>query len=215
MTLIVCAMESEAREIKNEIKDLNIKELLPQRYYYVGTLNKKKVALVVTGVGKTNAAAMTALVLNKENINLIINIGYAGAVKPYKLGDYVVIKDASYHDVDVTSISNLYEYGQVPGMPHPFLTDVELVKKARFNLKAGVESLYTGDKFVTEKVIDGVGIYDMEGAAVYQIANIFNKKIISIKLVSDILDSESQKEDYERFENTAEKLLKEGLMKVL
>ncbi len=215
MILITCAMESEAKEIKNAIEDLEIKELLPQKYYYTGTLKNKKVALVVTGVGKVNAGSMTALVLNKEDISQIINIGYAGGVNPYKVGDFVVIKDASYHDVDVTSITNIYEYGQVPGMPHPYLSDVELVKRARFNLQAGVESLYTGDKFVLNHVMPNVGIYDMEGAAVYQVATIFNKKVISIKLISDILDSKTQKEDYEKFENTAELLLKEALLKVI
>lgn len=215
MVLIVCAMESEAREIKKAIKDLEIFDLSPQKYYYKGILKGKPVALVVTGIGKVNSSIMTSLVLAKESFDYIVNIGYAGGVLPYKVGDSVVIKDASYHDVDVTSINNMYEVGQVPNMPHPFLSDFELVKKLKFTLKANALSLYTGDKFMTQKIHDAPGVYDMEGAAIYQAAYIFETPVISIKLISDILDSETQKDDYARFEEKAEMILRDMLLKVL
>lgn len=215
MVLIVCAMESEAREIKKAIKNLEIFNLAPQKYYYKGVLRGKPVALVVTGIGKVNSSVMTGLVLAKESIDYIINIGYAGGISPNKVGDTVVVKDASYHDVDVTSINSMYEVGQVPNMPHPFLSDFELVKKFKFSLKAKALSLYTGDKFMTQKIHDAPGVYDMEGAAIYQTAYIFETPVISIKLISDILDSETQKEDYTRFEEKAELTLKEMLLKVI
>lgn len=215
MVLIVCAMESEAREIKKEIKNLEIYDLAPQKYYYNGILKGKEVALVVTGIGKVNAGVMTSLVLAKESIKYIVNIGYAGGVMPYKVGDSIVVKDASYHDVDLTSINSMYEVGQIPDMPHPFLSDFELVKKLKFLLKASVLSLYTGDKFITKKVYEAPGVYDMEGAAIYHAAHIFEVPIISVKLISDILDSKTQKEDYTRFEERSETTLKDMLLKVL
>ena len=56
MILIVCAMDSEANELKKEINDLEAVQLTSQKFYYKGTLKKKEVILIVTGVGKSNAA---------------------------------------------------------------------------------------------------------------------------------------------------------------
>lgn len=215
MILIVCAMENEARVIRESLKDIEALELTPQKHYFKGKLKNKDVCLLVTGIGKVNAAALTSLVLSKEFFTHIINIGYAGGQKPYKIGDIILIKDASYHDVDVTSANSIYEYGQIPNMPHPFLSDFELVKKLKFTLKANALSLYTGDKFMTQKIHDAPGVYDMEGAAIYQAAYIFETPVISIKLISDILDSETQKDDYARFEEKAEMILRDMLLKVL
>lgn len=215
MILIVCAMESEAKTIRNSIENLNIFELTPQEYYYKGTIKNKKVTLIVTGVGKVNAAALTSLVLSKEDFKYIINIGYAGGVKPYKVGDVVVVKDASYHDVDVTSVNSIYEYGQIPHMPHPFLSNYNLVVGAQKALNASVLSLYTGDKFMVERFKEVPAVYDMEAAAIYQVAHIFNTPVVSIKFVSDIIDSETQKQDYKKSEEKYDDLLENILKKVL
>ena len=55
----------------------------------------------------------------------------------------------------------------------------------------------------------------MEGASIYQAANIFNTKMISIKLVSDVIDSETQKEDYLKLEQTSGNTLKEMVLAIL
>lgn len=215
MILIVCAMENEARVIRESIENIEICKLLPQKYYYKGTIKGKAVALIITGVGKVNAATLTSAILGKEKFEYIINIGYAGGVKPYKVGDIVVIKDASYHDVDLTSVNSLYEYGQVPNMPHPFLSEISLVRRIRRELKCHALSLYTGDKFMTEKFYEGAGVYDMEGAAVYQVAHIFQTPIVAIKVISDILDTKTQNVDYSKSEEEFARLIKNTLVNIL
>ena len=42
MILIVCAMDSEANELKKEINDLEAVQLTSQKFYYKGTLKKKR-----------------------------------------------------------------------------------------------------------------------------------------------------------------------------
>ncbi|MFA5720011.1 MAG: 5'-methylthioadenosine/S-adenosylhomocysteine nucleosidase [Acholeplasmataceae bacterium] len=215
MLLIVCAMESEASEIKKEIKNIEIHKLTPDRFYYQGLLKGKKVMLIITGIGKVNAALSVAVMLSKFEFKHIINVGLAGATKGYTIGDKVVIKDASYGDFDVTVGSFGYEFGQVPNMPNPFLSDYDLQKRAVFSLGAYEDSLYTQDKFVTKKDLKHSGVYDMEGAAIYQVAHVYQTKIISVKLISDIIDSDTQLEDFNHFERTSAIILKEMLLSVL
>jgi|SRR5690554_913518 len=215
MILIVCAMENESKTIRESLKGIEVLELTPEKYYYKGKLKNQDVCLVTTGIGKVNAAALTSLVLSKESFSHIINIGYAGGVKPYKIGDVVLIKDASYHDVDVTSANSIYEYGQIPNMPHPFLSDYNLLKKFQKELKTDVLSLYTGDKFMNELFFKTPGLYDMEGAAIYQVAHIFMTPIISIKIVSDIIDSKTQNQDYSKSEKELDVLIKKTIEKII
>ncbi|NLN50763.1 MAG: 5'-methylthioadenosine/S-adenosylhomocysteine nucleosidase [Acholeplasmataceae bacterium] len=215
MILIVCAMENEASEIKKVIDNIDVEYLTDSKFYYYGTIKEKPVILIVTGIGKVNAAVFTSLMLAKQKFDYIINLGFAGALNPYKVGDQVVIKDASYHDVDLTEISELYEYGQIPEMPHPFLSDFELVRKATFSLGVSDDSLFTGDRFITQKVLPTPGIYDMEGAAIYQAAHIFKTKVVSVKLISDIIESESQTDDYKDFKIEAPTILKDMLLKII
>lgn len=215
MILIVCAMDSEASEIKREMTDVEAVQLTSLKFYYKGILKKKEVVLIVTGVGKSNAALFTGILLSKYNFEYIINVGLVGGLSPLKVGDKVVIRDASYHDVDATGFDFGYEYGQVPGQPNPFLSNTDLLNKAKFALAADEVSLYTGDAFLKKKNPRFIGVFDMEGASIYQAANIFNTKMISIKLVSDVIDSETQKEDYLKFEQTSGNTLKEMVLAIL
>lgn len=215
MLLIVCAMDQEASEIKQAIQDIEIHKLTPDRFYYKGVLKEKDVILVISGVGKVNAALSVSAILSKHEFSHIINIGLSGATKPYAIGDKVVIKDASYGDFDITAGDWGYEFGQVPNMPNPFLSDYDLIKKAVFSLGAYEDSLYTQDMFVTKKDIKHKGVYDMEGASIYQVAHVYNTNVISIKLISDIIDSDSQLKDYEHFEATSAIVLKEMLLSII
>jgi adenosylhomocysteine nucleosidase len=58
-----------------------------------------------------------------------------------------------------------------------------------------VETLYTGDQFITEKM-PFEGVVDMEGAALYQVAYVYKKPMISIKIISDVIGKKS----YQSFE---------------
>lgn len=215
MTLIVCAMEAEAKIIKETIENIESCKLTLEKNYYKGKIKNKDVLLVVTGIGKVNAGALTALMLEKKQISKIINIGYAGGIKPYNVADIVLVKAASYHDVDLTSINSFYEYGQVPGMPKSFSSDFHLFNKIKEKLNFIELPLYTGDKFVTKKLYDIKAVYDMEGAAIYQVAYLFKKPIIAIKIISDIIDSKTQDKDYNKSEKEFQGIIKEAIIKVL
>lgn len=178
MKLIISAMQSE------------IKDIIP--------VIKPDIHLLVTGVGKVNAAMKLAEVIQKESIEVIINLGFAGASGDYHVGDVVLIDDARYHDFDLTMFG--YQKGQVPGNPPYFESDDpwynQIITKIP-ELKTG--HLLTGDCFMTQ-ISEGNFIYDMEGAAFYQVAHHYHIPIISVKVVSDVMGMDKHLESYQSFE---------------
>ncbi len=155
-------------------------------------------SLLITGVGKVNAASQLSAYLSRHDVSHIVNLGFAGATEPYQTGDLVIIDDAKYHDFDLSMFG--YDKGQVPGMPTSFTSDLQLKEKVSSALaKVKFGHLLTGDVFMTEKR-QGSYLVDMEGAALYHVAHLHHVPIIAIKVVSDIIGSTNHLEQYQKFE---------------
>jgi len=172
-TLFVFAMQDERSSLSSRhdevISDGNV--------YYLKT-----------GIGKVNAASSLTRILENHDIDQIINIGLAGSVSNHHVLDVVIMKQAYFHDVDATLFG--YPKYQVPGMPLSYESDsklLEICKKASFQ---SMDTLYTGDQFITQKM-PFEGVVDMEGAALYQVAYLYHKPIASIKVVSDVIGKKS------------------------
>lgn len=178
MILIVAAMQEEIKDIA--------KSILPNTH------------VIVTGVGKVNAAMRLTEALQKERVEAIINVGFVGATNEYQVGELVVVKQAKYHDFNLSMFG--YKRGQVPGYPACFESDLNWMvnlKKRLLNIKEGF--LLTGDYFMTEKV-KGSYVFDMEGAALYQVAHHYQIPMLSVKVVSDIVGMENHIDHYKKFE---------------
>lgn len=181
MTLIVAAMKEEVSEIlkvKSETYDV-----------------------LVTGVGKVNAAMKLAEYLSNHRVNRIINLGFAGGNMAYEVNDVVLINQSSYHDFDLTLFG--YKKGQVPGYPEVFESDSNMFQMIKKNLDYAKEGfLYTGDYFMTTPV-EQPAVFDMEGASFYQVAHYFNVPIMSIKIISDVIGMKDHFKNYKAFEQTS------------
>lgn len=178
MILVCAAMKEEVKEIlKYPNQDIDV---------------------LITGIGKVNAAAQLSKYLSTHQVNQIYNLGFAGASSHYDISDVIVIEKAMYHDFDLSFFG--YEKGQVPGFKPYFLSDSMLFKHVSQHKHIKVSSLYTGDYFMTENKHTPF-VVDMEGAALYQTAEIFNIPIISIKVISDILGMDKHYENYKAFES--------------
>ncbi|MDR4969296.1 MAG: 5'-methylthioadenosine/S-adenosylhomocysteine nucleosidase [Acholeplasmataceae bacterium] len=178
MILVVAAMAEEVKElIEHEIPGVKV---------------------ILTGIGKVNAAYTLASFLATHEVEAIYNLGFAGATTPYQVGDVVLVKEALYHDFDLTLFG--YKKGQVPGLPERFQSNHNLVTKVLEKMpliKSGV--LYTGDVFMTEKKMESF-IVDMEGTALYHVAYKKEVPIVSIKVVSDVLGMDNHFDSYKKFE---------------
>lgn len=173
MTLIVVAMHDEVQTW------IPVKQLIT-------SINENTLVLI-TGIGKVNASSRLTQVLEQYDIDKIINIGVSGATKPYQLNQVYVVSKAYYHDAHAEAFG--YDSYQIPGMPKCYASDKSLLKTFDIlPLESGV--LFTGDEFVTSNK-GFEGLIDMEGTALYQVAYLYDKPIISFKCVSDVIGQTS------------------------
>ena len=74
-----------------EIEEIKIKELI----FFKGKINNNIIILVEAGIGKVNAARVTQLMIDKFEIERIINVGSAGSANnELKIGDIVKIGES-------------------------------------------------------------------------------------------------------------------------
>ena len=206
MILIIAAMQEE---VNNLLPKLTLKTTYPFTVYE-GKYKNKDVCLIISGVGKTNAAsALSHMLTLHTHITHIINIGIVGG---YKVGlyDTYLVSEATYHDVDLTVFN--YEYGQIPKYPTFYFTDSKILNKLQ---AIPTIRLYTGDIFSTKPIHDKPYIVDMEGASIYQVAHSYKYPVLSIKIVSDVLGSKDQLEHYNKNETELSRDLIVTLDKVL
>ena len=177
-TVFVFAMQDERASVTSRQEEV----VYDDNVYYLKT-----------GIGKVNAASSLTKFLENHDIDQIINIGLAGSVSNHDVLDVVIIKQAYFHDVDATLFG--YPKYQVPGMPLTYESDPQLLETCKKISFQSIDTLYTGDQFITQKM-PFEGVVDMDGAALYQVAYLYHKPIISIKVVSDVIGKKS----YQSFE---------------
>jgi adenosylhomocysteine nucleosidase len=188
VTLIVAAMIEEVAEFTTETIETDT--VIP--------LGFSDAHLLVTGIGKVNAAASLARAIALHPIKRIYNVGFVGATAPYRIHDLVLVEEVRYHDFDLSLFG--YAKGQVPGYPPTFSSDPELAREVMDRIgPIPSGSLYTGDVFMTEKRGDAY-LADMEGAALYQVAMRYQIPIVAIKVVSDVIGSKDDNEQFLSFD---------------
>ena len=180
LTLIAGAMCAELTYFKNKLG--NPKRFFSDVEMYIGTLNEKPVALLYTGIGKTNAAfalteALSVLDQNAISVKKIINIGLAGGFG-LKLGEIVQVKHTTFSDFDLTIFND-----PIPSFDLKLANALELKEVVCFS----------ADRFVTSPLDSKESAYvcDMELTSLAQIAEIKQISLSAFKIVSDLLDSKS------------------------
>ena len=205
---IIGAMEEEVAMLKEQMKDVTVKEKAAMEFFH-GTLNKKEVVVVRSGIGKVNAGICVQILADDYQVDAVINTGIAGSL------DIVLSTDTMYHDMDATEFG--YPIGQVPRMDvHAFPADETLRKLAKtacekVNPEISVFEgrVVSGDQFVADKALKNQIIErtngwctEMEGTAVGQAAHLNKIPYLIIRAISDKADDSAQV-DYPTFERQA------------
>lgn len=196
---IICAMDPEAESLVAKLKNAQ-DIILGKAHFYTGTLEDHDVVIARSGIGKVSAAYVTAILITKFNVSVIINSGSAGALdSSLKLGDTVFSTQAAYHDADLTIFG--YKKGQMAGHELYFEASPELIAKAeiaasnvpaiRDHVRKGI--ILSGDQFISSSEIKtsfcetfkGAMVTEMEGAAIAHVASDFNVPFLIIRAVSD------------------------------
>jgi adenosylhomocysteine nucleosidase len=128
---IIIAMEKEAALILQSLSaQESDKEAPGTRHegsptFNRGLLNGIPVVVAISGVGKTNAAIATQILIDKYNVDNIVAFGTAGHLNPnLARGDTVISDDVVHHDVEATAL------GFIPGEV-PFLKVVSFKANSR------------------------------------------------------------------------------------
>lgn len=195
---IIAAMKEEMKEIKNimtAIEECKIYELTFLR----GKVNDTDIVLVEAGVGKVNAARVTQILIDKFDIEAIINVGSAGSAKDeLDIGDIVIGKKIVQHDFDITAFGHpkgfISNVGQYVESDSKLISKMEQIisnfQNNEFKIKIG--TIASGDIFCTEiKMKEKIrtkfdaDAIEMEGAAIAQVCKLDNVPFIIIRSISD------------------------------
>lgn len=195
MICFVIAMDKEAEPVSSALERKKERKESGKRVIY-GTLFKKKVAIVVCGVGKVNAACGTQLAVDILKADEIINLGVAGGLKnDLKIAGIYEISHAVQYDFDLTQLNGT-AIGTLDECNENYLP-LDICGKYP------PKRLATGDRFNDDKsdyklltrTLDA-DIRDMEGGAVAQVCMHAGVKCRSYKIISDLAGSGSTTEQY-------------------
>lgn len=214
---IIGAMELEVEELKSKMQTKQVVEKAGMKFFE-GTLNGKEVVIVQSGIGKVNAGMCTQILVDKFEIDAVINTGVAGSLRAeINIGDIVVSTDACEHDMDVRPLG--YELGIIPQMKTSFFeADKTLIKAAcevcrEVNPDIDVYEgrVVSGDQSISDNAVKETLINtfhgscaEMEGAAIAHAAYLNEVPYVVIRAISDKADGSAQM-DYPEFERAAAK----------
>ena len=202
----IIAIKKEKKEkIKNKM--LNIKEIdIFNLKFFEGKIKNKKIILVKCGVGKVNASRTTQIMIDKFDIDYIINIGSAGSINDdVEYGDIVIGKYVLQHDFDITAFG--HEKGYISNIGVKLESNTKLIKRCEYVIKNMKENDYkcvvgtiaTGDIFCTSRKMKekirtkfDADCVEMEGAAIAQTAYLSDTPFIIIRSISDSPNEENQ-----------------------
>lgn len=199
---IISSMPQEALFLSKLLNNPKNEEHVVFKVTY-GTYKNHEMLTVVNGIGKALSAAATTMLIEKHNVDILLNIGTAGGVGS-QVGDIIVSQEAFFHDVDVTAFG--YKPYQIPreplyikstGQPTAQLIDLEQLHLKLSGIQLG--KVATGDKFVVEKnyvkklkaATPDVKAIDMEAASIALVCSKYQKEFLLIKKISDLADEEA------------------------
>ncbi len=185
----VVAMEKEAEHFLKEAEVKAITEIAKKKVYQ-GVFKGKEFVLIVGGIGKVNAGMATQILIDKYNIEMIINFGTAGGKDPktQRVGDVALIDKVSQYDFDLSELDDV-SVG--------YMQDYDCIyfESAYKKYKGGafvVSSVSSADRFTFIKsemekfYLLGASVVDMEIGAIGQVAYSNGIDFYGLKLLTDV-----------------------------
>ena len=193
---IIFAMKEEMEAFKENLcidKEYDIFDL----HFFEGRKGDNNCILVISGVGKVNAARATQILIDNYNVDYIINVGVAGGIDDkLHIGDIVIGEQLVQHDFDITAFD--HKKGYIPNLGVYVNADDYLVKVLESVLKCNNFEYFkgviaSGDIFCTEenmskKIADKFDALcvEMEGASIAQVCFLSGIPFLVLRSISDI-----------------------------
>ncbi len=190
----VIAMEREAELLLDQMEIKKTQHMCGKTVYFGNALGHELV-LVVSGVGKVNAAVGASAAV-QAGADVLLNFGAAGGLHAgTEVGKIYLIDRAVQYDFDCTQLNGL-PVGTLDGETENFLP---LFCPA---LPYEKRALGTGDRFndspSDHALLLGLGcdIRDMEGGAIAEVCKYAGVRFASVKAISDVYGSGSTTEQF-------------------
>ena len=186
MKVCVTAMDCEAETVIRNLSAVREERLFGRRVVF-GSIGGEETAVVIAGVGKSNAAAGTQLAAGSLAADVIINVGVAGGLDPnLSVGAVYRASKAVEYDFDLSKVN-----GTSVGTPNECDTPF-------FELAAAgdwpVAVVATGDRFTDDendfdflRSTFGASVRDMELGAVAHAAFHAGIPVFSFKAITNVV----------------------------
>ncbi|SFV77336.1 5'-methylthioadenosine nucleosidase / S-adenosylhomocysteine nucleosidase [hydrothermal vent metagenome] len=181
---IVCAMREEVDKIIATYKLTKIDNHLGYKVY-----QNNHITLIESNIGKVASTLAATTLINRFNIDRLINIGLAGAINSIPTGSAHFISSVTQHDTFIPFDDYQQDMYQRIDCHVPKHADKAMI-------------LTTGDQFITNAVSinNGADMVDMEGFAIAYVANRYDIPITLIKGISDDANHNSKAELFQNLE---------------
>lgn len=183
MKAFLIAMDNEARCLTDNLTNMTEERRFGRRVVR-GELNGEAVLLVVSGIGKSNAAAATQMAIGL-GADVVINVGVAGGLDAaIDVGDIYEIDSAVQYDFDLAAVNGTM-VGTLDEYDTPY---IPLEPIGRLPL----HQIGTGDRFNDSDADNdllaqlGVTLRDMECAAVAHVCRTAGVRCVAFKCVTDV-----------------------------
>lgn len=203
MVGIIGAMGEEVQILLNKGNIIKRLQLAAMTFIQC-KLNNIDCILVVSGIGKVNAAVCTQILISEFGVDMVLNTGVAGALDDrLNIGDIVVSSDLIEYDVDVSAFG--YKKGVIPRMEtsvfkaEPKLIDIAYSSSCKnTDLQSYIGRILSGDRFIANddevkrlnKEFDGMAV-EMEGAAIAHVCYLNKIPFVVIRSISDKADGKA------------------------
>lgn len=204
---IIGAMEVEIKKlidkynlIKDKVKDI-----------YITEFDDKRIVVAMSGVGKVNSAAMTQYIIDKYEVDAIINSGVAGGISnKLNVMDIVISEYVTYHDFEPVRIMESYvpDKGKIKANTMLVSLANKVIKDMGIT-NSHYAPICSGDAFVQDEKLKnnihlrtGAVAVDMESASIAHTCRMNNIPFISIRTISDMADGGEYLEDIAAYKSS-------------
>ena len=190
---LIFALKEELEETKERIKLIQEHKIYDLTIYECKS-GENECYLLVSGMGKVNAARATQILIDNMEVDYILNVGVAGSVSR-KVGkcDIVIGDNLVQHDFDLTPLGR--EKGMIPNVGKFVKCDeklIDIAKNVKSDSNVFIGNIASGDIFITsEKDAKEINenynalCAEMEGAAIAQASYLSGVPFLVIRAISD------------------------------
>ena len=211
---IIGAMPSELKDIQSAQVN-SVKTEIAGYEFYESMHSKNKIITVCCGIGKVNSAICTQILIDKFQVEQIINTGIAGGMKSdIKILEIVISNSVLSHDLDSHFLNDYPPYHA------EFESDNKLQELAKsvcddMQIVNYTGKIISGDAFITDSAVKAKLMQqhnpyavDMETSAIGQCAWRNQIPFVSVRCISDLADDNGAM-SFDEFEKLAAKRVAE------